>query len=650
MKEIKHICDIDVETYSTCDIKAGSFKYAQDKSTEILCLAYSFDQKEIKLWHPDLPPPQDFLDHISSGGLIRSFNVTFEYAILNYVCTRLHNWPHIKREQTLCIQLDCLTLALPSSLKNVSEVLGLEAEKDKEGKRLITKLCKPRKPTKAKTYTRVTKDIDPESFDNLYKYCVQDVAVQIEIYNAIPRHVKGKELDLFHLTLKINETGLNIDVELVKAIMRDKAEYELKLNEEVLNISGLVSTNSRPQSLKWLKENGIELEGYTKKDIKDALLIENLDPKVRRFLEIRSELSRTPIKKYDFIIKALCSDNTVKNNIIMNKSTTGRYASQGMQMQNLPRDAAENPEELILKFKNREIIGTRNIYNEGIKLIRNSICASDGYKLVVSDFSGIELRVSSYLAGDKKTVNDFKKGIDQYKTMAASIFNVKYSDVTKEQRTLGKIAILGGQYGAGKNSFHKICTEGWGLDLTEQESGDIIDGFRETYHHVVSHWYGGLNAAKEAVLSNCVTTYKRSKFRVMGDFLYMRLPSSKLLAYYRPKIIRGTTPWGSETDLLTFMGTNTYTRKWERLNILPGRLYENFIQGTAAEILKFAMTNVDKRGFSIVGCVHDEILAVVKKDSGLGIKELDEEMCKNPDWCLDLPLDSEGFEGAFYKK
>ncbi len=646
-------CDIDFETYSACDIRCGPFRYAMDSSTEVLCIAFSFDNgKNIKLWHPDLKPPQEFIDHIKEGGLIRSFNVGFEYAILNYTCRRLYGWPEVKINQVLCIQADCLALALPSALKDVATVLNLDDRKDKEGKRLITLLCKPRKPTKTKTYTRVTKKIDPDSFDLLYKYCIQDVAVQIAINDALPRHIKGVELELFRQTLLINERGLPIDTELVKAVMIDKKNYEDILNKEIFEITKgeLINTNSRPKSLAWLKRNGLELDGYTKDDIRKALTDDNLDNSIKRFLEVRSEMSRTPIKKYDFIVRAICEDNTIKNNLIYHKSTTGRYASTGLQIQNMSRDASENPEKLIAQFKNRDSIKGRHIFNEAVSLIRNVIAAPEGHKLVVSDFSGIELRVSSYLAGDKKTVRDFKNGIDQYKTLAASIFNVTYEKVTKEQRVLGKIAVLGGQYGAGKGTFHKICTEGWGLNLTEEETGDIIDKFRETYHHVVSHWYGGLEAAKDAVTTKRVTQYKKVKFRVMDDFLYMRLPSGKLLAYYLPQVSMKTAPWGKEILTLSCMSTNSYTRKYERLSISPGKLYENYIQGTAAEILKFAQLNVEKKGFRIIASVHDEILTCVKNDSGLGIEQLNKIMSVPPDWCLDLPLDAEGFEGGFYKK
>lgn len=652
-----NFCSLDYETYSEQDIKTGSFRYAQDQSTEVICLAYKFNhQKETLLWYPDLEIPKDLVEHIKSGGLIRAWNATFEYAITNYTMHRLYNFPKVKYSQMRCTQTDALTLALPASLDACGKVLGLDILKDKTGKMLINKLSKPRKATRNKPYTRITKDIEPEFFEQFYSYCKKDVDAEVAIYNALPRHLSKKEQEIYELTLKINERGVNIDNELVNAIIRDKNNYEMMLNQEVKEISGLLSTNSRPQSLTWLKDNGLELKGYTKKDIKDALKRDDINKNVKRFLEIRSEMSRTPIKKYDFIKKAICKDNTIKNNLIMNKATTGRYSSTGLQLQNLPRDASDNPEKLITLFKSGASIKldrsleNRNIFNEAIQLIRNVIVAPKDCKLVVSDFSSIENRVLAWLANDKQTLDDFIKGVDQYKKTASQIFNVKYEEVTKQQRQLGKIAVLSCGYGAGFKSFYKVCTEGWGVDITLEEAEEIVYSYRESNPKILKMWYGLMDAAIEAATSNNVTFYKNIKFRKMNDYLFMRLPSGKLLAYYKPKMEWRMPPWGKEKLVLTHLGTNTYTRKWERVNLIPNRLTENAVQGTSAEILKFAMINTEKKCFKIVACVHDEIIAYVEKNSGLGINDLNAIMCVSPDWCKDLPLNAEGFEGDFYHK
>jgi len=354
-------------------------------------MAYSFDDADndkVNLWHPGLnEEPKDFLDHIGSGGIIRGWNCSFEYSIINYVGHRLFNWPQIKVEQIRCTMTDALALSLPASLGQCAEALEITQQKDKKGKRLIHLLSKPKKWSKAKPYTRVTPEIDPEAFEEFYSYCIQDVKTEIDIFKTLPRHVKGEEQELYELTCKINERGIPIDVDLVSAVLEAKSDYEERLNKEIYAMSDgfLESTNSRPKSIKWLKDNGVILEGYTKGDVKKALERDDICDSARRFLEIRSELSRTPIKKYDFVNRALCSDNTIKNNIIFHKASTGRFAGSGFQIQNLPRDASKNPEELVNLFLKKQFKGM-SVINEALKLIRPIVKAPKGKKLIVSDF------------------------------------------------------------------------------------------------------------------------------------------------------------------------------------------------------------------------------------------------------------------------
>lgn len=641
--------NIDFETYSECDIKAGSFRYAQDPSTEIICMAYSTPEG-VKLWHPEMEPPIEVIEQIKSGGEIRAWNATFEYAIFNYVGVK-HGWPKVKPEQVFCTQSDALALALPSALASTAIALGTTEQKDKRGKQLIQQLSKPRKATKNKPYTRITKEIEPEMFQEFYEYCIQDVKTEIAIKEMLPREIKGEELELFRLTLKVNERGLPVDVNLCDSILNAKKEYETRLNKEVKNITRgeLANTNSRPQSLKWLSSQGLELDGYTKTDIKGALGRDDLSLNVQRFLEIRSELSRTPIKKFDFMKMALCNDNTIKNNLIYHKATTGRYAGSGFQMHNLPRDSHENPEQLIDQFKSGNT-SELNVYNEGIKLTRSIITAPQGKKLIVSDFSSIENRVIAWVARDFETLKKFEQGLDQYKDTAVDIYNVDYDDVTKDQRQLGKIAVLSCGFGGGWKTFKTVCQDSWGIIISEDEAQHIVDSYRAKYWRVKNLWYGLYDAALEAVTRpGVVTVYNSLKLRMMGDFLYMRLPSGRMLAYYKPELKMVTTPWGAEKLALTHMGNNTYTRKWERLTVIPGRLTENAVQAIARDFLTEAKIRIENAGYTVIGSVHDEIISLVDKDFG-SIEEFNKLMSIQPLWAPDCPIECEGYEDKRYRK
>lgn len=641
---------LDFETYSEKPIKFGSFRYAMDKSTEVLCLAYSLNQEEPKLWYPGLPLPEKLINHIKKGKAIRSFNVSFEYAIFNYVGQK-YGFPKLAVNQLLCTMTDALALALPGSLDACGKALNLDIVKDKRGKLLIQRLCKPRKATKNKPYTRIETHIEPEMFRELYDYCLQDVRSEIEIYKTLPRHVKGTELEIFHQTLEINERGLPIDMPLVGAIQKQRKEYEILLNKEIEEITDgrLISTMSRPKSLAWLLENGVPLDGYTKKDIKDALTRPDLSKGAGRFLEIRSELSRTPIKKYQFLEEAICPDSTVKNNLIFHKATTGRFAGVGFQIQNLPRDVSDTPEILIKRFLENDYLGKRNIYNEGIKLIRSVIMAPDNQKLIVSDFSSIENRVIAWLAGDESTLEDFRNGIDQYKKAATEIYGCSLEEVQKEQRQLGKIAILSCGFGGGAGTFKHVCSESWGIQLSDDEAKAIVDSYRKLYSLIVKMWYAMYDKAMRAIATGEVTKYNHIQFRLMKDFLYMRLPSGRLLAYYKPELRKVMTPWGQEKLAFTHMGTNTYTRKWERLSVTPGRLTENATQAVARDFLTEAMVRVKNMGYKTVATVHDEIITQVPIDFS-NIENLNKIISVNPSWALDCPIEAAGFEAKRYKK
>lgn len=641
----------DYETYSECDIQFGTFRYAEDDSTDIVSLAYTFDRVNVKHWKPGDKFPQDFADWITKGNPVRAWNVGFEYAITNYVGARRYGFPKIKPDQVFCSMSDALALALPGSLEACGEALELNILKDKRGKDLIRKLSKPRKPTKEKPFTRATPENEPELFQEFYEYNIQDVRAEVAIFEALPRHVNGKELDIFRLTLKINERGIPIDVELCNAILKARKKYEKILNEEVKQITNgeLSSTNSRPQSLAWLASNGLTLNGYTKGDIKGALEREDLPCTVRRFLEIRSELSRTPIKKFDFIKEALCKDGTIKNNIIYHKATTGRFAGTGFQIQNLTRDSSKETEELIAKFKSGNIEGL-NVYNEAIKLTRSVITAPEGMKFIVSDFSSIENRKIAWVAEDYETLDKFEKGMDQYKDTAVDIYHVKYEDVTKDQRQLGKIAVLSCGFGGGWKVFQTVCKDSYGITVTDEEAQHIVDSYRNKYWRVKNLWYGLYDAALEAVtLPGTVTSYNRIQFRMMGDFLYMKLPSKRFLAYYKPELKKVMTPWGQEKLALTHMGNNTYTRKWERLVVIPGRLTENAVQAIARDALTDSMLRLEEKGYNLIGCVHDENISLVKEDFG-SIEEYNKIMGQRPDWAIDCPIECEGYEGKRYKK
>lgn len=639
---------IDFETFSRVDLpKVGSEKYAYHESTEIICLAYGFSKEAIKLWTPDAPLPSIIRRHVDSGLPVRAWNIEFDFNIWNGVGKRF-GFPEMKIDQIFCTMSDALALGLPASLEKCGEALKLDILKDKRGKQLITLLSKPRKPTKNKNYDRITKEIAPELFQEMYSYCVRDVQSEIEIFENLPWKLTDSELNLFRLTVLINQRGLPIDLELATAVIQAKNEYIKRKDEYVLLITNgeLENTNSRLQSLRWIQKFEPWFENYQKAYLRNNFeKIKNEN--VKEFIKIRLELGRTPIKKFDFIINAE-TKGRIKGNLFFHKASTGRWAGKGFQMQNLPRDSHDEPEKLIEKFKSGDIENL-SVINEAIKLIRSTITAPKNKKLIVSDFSGIENRVLAWFVGDKIAMQNFENNVDQYKIEASKIYNVDYDEVTKEQRTLGKIAVLSCNYMGGAKVFKSQCDVFGVKDMTEEKAKEIVTSYRDNNPKIKNLWRGIEKAAIEAIENNCVSSCFKIKFAKVKNFLRMKLPSGRMINYYNPKIKMIQTPWGTMRKCLTHFGVNSLTNKFEERIATQGILTENAIQAIARDFLSEAMIRIENAGYSIIGTVHDEIVSEVDKDFG-SVSHFSQLMKNKPLWALDCPIDVETYESKRFKK
>jgi len=650
------IANIDFETYSECDIKSGAWKYSTHSSTEILCLAYCINDGSVRLWLPeDEMYPTDLFNHLKNGGLISAFNAFFEIAIWNNVCVKKLKWPEIKLSQWRCSQAQALAYALPRSLENVALTLKLSEKKDATGRRIMLKLSKPRKPTKTNANLRFTVESNPEEFNKLYEYCKTDVLVEREISQTL-KPLSKYEQRIWQLTQKINMYGVNVDVSLVDNALDLIKETEKSLNSKTLRITnGQVDTVSRRDLvLKYIQAQGIHMESYTKSSIEETLKRDDISKNVILLLKIRQTLGLTSTAKYKSLLAYLCDDSVIRGLLTYHGATTGRYASSGVQLQNLPRGQIKDQDRCIELLSNRKFDQINkefeNPFAVASSAIRGCLTARPGYKLIVADYAAIEARVLLWLADDKKALDLFRQDKDIYIDMAADIYKVPVNQVTKDQRQLGKVAILGLGYGMGIAKFQKTCNS-WGIKITEELATQTVRSYRRKYHRVIKLWGFAENAARQAILEKGkIINCGRVQFGAKDNFLFCRLPSARTIAYPFPKIEDVETAWGAYAAQITFEGVDTFTRKLGRTSSYGGKLVENITQAVARDIMVEAMLQIDAVDkYKILFTVHDEIVAETNCDSA-SVKEFEHLMCKLPTWAKECPIKAEGWVGFRYKK
>lgn len=652
----------DFETYSEADLtKIGAWQYANHPSTEILCMAFAYNDGEPMLYAPRKENNILLLDAlfkcIREGWQLHAWNAEFEYLIWKYVAVKKLGWPEIPLTQYYDTMSFAMTYSLPAHLADCGKALNLDTQKDKRGSYLIHKLSKPRKPSKANPDTRWTYLTAELDYKDLYNYCKQDVRAERAISKHLPQaKLNGYERQLWLLTLQMNEQGIPIDIETVKNLSSLLSDYDNQQTEKLKTLTnGEVETAfQRDRILNWLRSQNINLPDLNVDTVEKTLQLNNIPLKAKEVLTIRQNLSRTSIKKYKRLLDSVDDNGFIHDILFYHRASTGRWGGKNFQVHNLPNNKVQNPDLVAKLVKNYNLNTFLQFYNDpmyiGSAMIRPVIKAKPGFRLIVSDFSAIENRVTCWLANDTHSLSLFKADKDQYKWFATLIYpGLTYDNVSKHQRTLAKVAILGLGYGMGKERFYQTCLS-YGVEAKESEVYRTFDLYRKTFHHIKNLWDDLYSCAIYTVNTGIPSRCLHITFKRQNNFLFMVLPSDRKIAYYQPKVEPKKTPWGETRPCITFSGLEPFTNKWKRLQIIPGRLTENASQGIARDILAEAKLRLIKAGYNLIFSVHDEIVSHDKKGFG-SITDFNRLMCAtNTNTYPGLPIASEGFETIRYKK
>ena len=593
--------------------------------------------------------PEEIIQAIKSDTVVKTaYNAQFERVCLSRYL-KLPEGEYLNPQSWYCTAVQAAELALPLSLADVGSVLGLERQKMTEGKELIKYFCVPCKPTKSngnRTRNRPCHDIN--KWETFKKYCMRDVDVERQIADKLKMYpISDEEHRLYVLDQIINDRGVLVDSELAEQAVKLNSIQTAVAVEQAYMITGLENPNSVTQLKQWLKEKGVEIESLSKKSVKS--LADETDGDVSEMLKLRLLMAKTSVKKYEAVIRSVCSDNRVHGMMrFCGANRTGRWSGNILQPQNLPQNHLPDLTLArdIVKDGDFEMLDMMfgNVPNVLSELIRTVLIPKPNHRFIVADFSAIEARVLAWIAGEQWRIDTFKNGGDIYCASASKMFKVPVEKhgVNGELRQKGKISELACGYGGSVGALKNMGAVEMGVQ--ENELQGLINDWRNANPHIVRFWYEVGNAAMKAIKEKTTVPLGKLVFAYERGILFIRLPSGRRLSYIKPRI--GTNRFGG--DSITYMGINS-AKKWDRLETFGGKLTENIVQGTARDLLANALINAANAGYDTVFHVHDEIICEVPNGYG-SVDELCKLMCIKPEWADGLPLNADGFECEYYKK
>ena len=629
------LVNLDFEVRSNVDLPTyGLDIYANDPSTEVICMAYSIDNGPIRLWTPNTALPMFMFEDKT---WFQGWNVMFEWHIMKYVLGL-----DVRLER--CIDTMAIAAAnnVPQSLEDAAIFLGTSEQKDPIGKRLIQKLCKPQKDG--------TFNQDPVLLKQMYDYCMGDVRTEMAI-GSVLRPLTAEEQDVWTLTQRINLRGVPVDPEELHNAVKAVNDAQAAIDNECLTLTGC-KPSERAKLLAWINRMipHAPMPDLTAETVSKMLQC-NIFPVIKRALELRQEGSQTSVAKYAKMME-IQRDGRIRNTLVYHGASTGRWASRGgLNLQNIARPTIgdEQIEQAIpLVFEQAQ-----GSMQELSSLVRSAIKAPDGKTFVDVDFRSIENRVGVWLAGQNDKVELFRKGLDEYKVFASeSLYRVPYDEVTKDQRQVSKSAVLGAMFGQGAKGLVKYA-EGMGVKLSEAQAKSAVDGYRSSYARVKELW-AACEAASIDAVNNPGTAFRAGSkiaLKVAKNALWMQLPSGRLICWQRPELELLTTPWGSQKLGVTVHSQNTYTRQWSRNALIGSSIFQSAVQGTARDCLAVAMLNLEQAGYEVINSIHDEVLLLVEEQSAeSALADVIRIMTTPPTWAPDFPLAAEGWHGKRYRK
>lgn len=662
MSQIKTI-SIDIETYSDVDLqKCGVYKYVQSPEFEVLLFGYSLNGAEVKV--VDLAQgetiPDEILIALTDESIIKwAFNAQFERICLSAYLQKYypkHFCSYDISEDSIrnylspiswrCSMVWSAYMGLPLSLAGAGAVLGLEEQKLKTGKELIRYFCTPCKPTKANgNRVRNLPHHDNAKWKMFISYNKRDVEVEMAIQKRLSNFpVPYFIWEEYCLDQQINDRGIMLDMELVKNAIKLDEISNAELSDKMKELTNLENPNSVLQMKQWLCDNGLEMDSLGKKEV--ASVLKTAPKPLCAVLSLRQQLAKSSVKKYQAMKNAVCADNRARGMFqFYGANRSGRWAGRLIQLQNLPQNHLPDLEQARSLVKNNDYEALKLLYDDIpdtlSQLIRTAFVPKENMKFIVADFSAIEARVLSFLAGESWRNKVFKENGDIYCASASAMFGVPVEKhgINSHLRQKGKIAELALGYGGSVGALKSMGALEMGL--SEEELQPLVDAWRSSNSMIVQLWWDVDRAVKTAVKQRITTETHGINFICKSGMLFIKLPSGRTLSYVKPRI--GENKFGGES--VTYEGIGA-TKKWERIESYGPKFVENIVQAISRDILMYAMQTLSH--YFICGHIHDEV--IIECSKSVSVNEICKLMSRTPPWIDGLLLRADGYETEFYKK
>ena len=654
-----HDLHLDLESRSSVDLaKGGVYKYASSPDFEILLFGYAADDGEVNV--VDLASgeavPYDILRALTDDSVTKwAHNCAFERVALSFWLRR--HYPDLFAGYGIdgdptqgfldpvawrCTMVLAAYNGLPLSLDKVGSVLGFEEQKLKEGRDLIRFFCTPSR-TAGRDWN--LPEHAPDRWETFKAYNKRDVEVERQIHRRLLNYAVPESVwEEYRLDQEINDRGIMIDRQLVEQAIRIDELSKNSLTEEMKERTGLDNPNSVAQLKDYLSDNGVEAESLGKKDV--AAMMKDAPDDLAEVLSLRLQLAKSSVKKYTAMQNAACDDDRCHGMFqFYGANRTGRFAGRIVQLQNLPQNHLPDLDQAreLVRQGDYEMLSMLydSVPNVLSELIRTAFIPTPGFKYVVSDFSAIEARVLSYLAGEQWRMDVFHDGRDIYCESASRMFGcvVEKHGQNAHLRQKGKISELALGYGGSVGALRAMGALDMGL--TEDELQPLVTMWRSANPRIVQYWWDVDNAVKTAIKKKVPTKVGCVGFEARNGMLFIILPSGRRLSYVKPQI--GVNRFGGES--VTYMGVDG-TKHWSRIESYGPKFCENITQAISRDILCYAMRTLSY--CRIVGHVHDELIIEVSKDASLDV--ICEQMGRTPPWLPGIELRADGYECDFYQK
>lgn len=683
---------LDWESFSEADLrKVGAYRYAEDPSTEILLAAYYLHEEgdtwlpaedEVRQWSPaegeEMPDDLEaaLRDHSVT---IVAWNAQFERAIQ---AAKLRGID-IPVFRFRCAMVNAMSIGFPGKLEQAGPAIGLPPElfKQEGGTKLINRFCKPRKPSKKNPDTRWTPATSPEEWAVFKRYNRQDIVAEVAVWVKLRAwRLLPEEQRLWEIDQRMNDRGIQVDVELALAAHTMGLMHRERLVEKAKFITGLDNPNSVQQLVAWLndqkdfdpEEENEEVDNLRKKTVEKILGRDDLTDIVRDVLQLRQQIAKASLKKYDTILRAVCSDGRIRGTMQFGGANrTMRWAGRLLQVQNLPQGCIEDLELLRLvreMVRAGDYVGLCFMFGEDqipevlATLIRTCLIAATGKRLIVADLSAIEARVIAWFAKCEWRLEVFRTHGKIYEASASAAFKIpfqefidykKRTDKHHPARKKGKVMELALGYQGGANAMITMGALEQGLTVVELPP--MVEAWRKASPEIAGevnddgYWEGGLWRDVEKAVKKCLRTKTRQEvagciFRIAGGNLVITLPSGRHMHYVKARLAKEGKRWE-----IRYWGTDQKTKRWSEINTYGGKLVENIVQAFSRDILREILFDLDDEGYHPVMLVHDE--AVFEEDVLFGsLDRVLKSMSRTPRYADGLPLKGDGFENDFYMK